>query len=471
MKNAILKFSSLSFFLLLLIFTISCFGSNNRAFAKRGNAVETTNKDSILVQLNSVLKGEFDLWYPLCIDTLYGGYFSDINYKWELEGRQTKMIVTQARHVWSLSNGSIYFKEKEPYFKYAHYGFEFLKNVMWDKQYGGFYDLVSREGKPLGFGGQVNKTAYGNAFAIYGLAAYYKAFGDTVALNLAKETFEWLDAHSYDPMYGGYFQNLEVDGSPYTSWNKGIPPKDQNSMIHLMEAFTELYSVWPDQVLKGRLTDLFHEVRDTVIGDKGYMTLFFDRDWKRVSYRDSSEQSRKEHFELDHISFGHDVETAYLLLETSNVLGFQNDTTTLRIAKELDDFALENGWDNERGGVYDGGYIFSTEGGSASGGKDSDKVTVVQKTKEWWSQIEAANSFLMMSQLLPQDSARYYQKFCNQWNFIEKYVIDPKYGGWYWGGIDEAPNVQLGPKASIWKCNYHTSRGLENCIERLEGKM
>jgi len=353
----------------------------------------------------------------------------------------------------------MFYNEKEPFFKYARHGFEFLKNVMWDKEYGGFYDLVSREGKPISFGyGPAGKTAYGNGFAIYGLAAYYKAFGDTAALNLAIKTFQWLDTHSYDSEYGGYFQNLSTNGDPQRGWFKGVPPKDQNSMIHLMEAFTELYGVWKNETLRRRLDMLFHEVRDTVVGNKGYMTLFFNRDWTPVSYRDSSEASLKEHFELDHISFGHDVETAYLLMETSKVLGYKNDATTMRIAKQLDDFALANGWDKEKGGIYDGGYIF----------KDSDKVTIVLKTKEWWSQIEALNSFLMMSQLFPNDTFNYYQKFYVQWSYIKKYVIDNKYGGWFWGGIDEAPNVEFGPKSSIWKGNYHTTRGLENSIRRLE---
>ncbi|HUI30549.1 MAG TPA: AGE family epimerase/isomerase [Candidatus Acidoferrales bacterium] len=417
-----------------------------------------TNKDTILAELRSALKSEFDLFYPLCIDTVDGGYFSDINYKWQLEGRQAKMIVTQARHVWSLSTGSIFYKEKEPYLEYARHGFVFLKNVMWDKDHGGFYDLVTREGKPISFGyGPAGKTAYGNGFAIYGLAAYYRAFGDTAALNLAVKTFEWLDKHSYDPEYGGYFQNLLVNGDPQKDWYKGIPPKDQNSMIHLMEAFTELYDVWPNETLRQRLDMLFHEIRDIVVGSKGYMTLFFNRDWTLVSYRDSTEENRKSHLELDHISFGHDVETAYLLLETSKALGLKNDTTTLRIAKQLDDFALANGWDKEKGGIYDGGYEF----------KGDNKVTIVLSTKEWWSQIEALNSFLMMSELFPDDENNYYLKFCVQWDYVQRYLIDHKYGGWFWGGIDEAPNLELGSKSSIWKCNYHTTRGLENCMKRL----
>ncbi len=442
------------------MFLVSSFKIDVGKYAGRTEGIQT-NSDSILAGLKSALKSEFDLWYPLCIDTADGGYYSDINYKWQLDGGQTKMIVTQARHVWSNANGSIYYRKREPFYGIARHGYEFLRDVMWDKKYGGFYDLVTREGKPIGFGDDIIKTAYGNAFAIYGLAAFYKAFHDRAALDLAIKTFDWLDRHSYDPQYGGYFQNISIDGVPFTTWYRGIPPKDQNSMIHLMEAFTELYRVWPDKKLRQRLDMLFHEVRDIVIGNKPYMTLFFDLNWTPVSYRDSSAENRRMHYQLDHISFGHDVETAYLLLETSKTLGYKNDTTTIEVGKRMDDFALKNGWDNERGGIYDGGYIF----------RNDTNVTITEHTKQWWSQIEALNSFLMMSQMFPHDKMDYYQKFCTQWNYINKYLIDPRYGGWYWGGIDGDPKVQYGPKATIWKCNYHTTRGLINCIERLEGKM
>jgi cellobiose epimerase len=444
---------------LLILFPLSPVLAKGKD-SKQTAGIETSKK-VILAELKEQLKVELDHFGEATIDTVYGGYFTDMNYKWELEGRQTKMIVTQARLVWANANASLFYKQKEPYYRYARHGFEFLKNVMWDKVNGGFYDLVDREGKPLGFHDQFIKTAYGNGFAIYGLAAYYKAFGDTSALNLAIRTYKWMDEHSYDPKYGGYFQNMSREGVPFKEGLGPTPPKDQNSMIHIMEAFTELYQVWPNAELRVRLDSLFHDVRDIAIGDHPYLTLFFKRDWTPISYRDSNNYLRTSHFEQDHISFGHNVETAWLLLETSKALGFKNDTKTLGIAKWMDDYALENGWDRELGGIYDGGYIFQGE----------KNVTIIMPTKQWWAEIEALNSFLMMSELYPHDKMDYYTKFCEQWNYIKKYVLDNKYGGWYWGGIDKAPQNEKGPKATIWKVDYHTTRGLINCILRLEGRM
>ena len=419
-----------------------------------------TNRDTIAREMRHELDDEFRLWYPLSIDTIDGGFFSDINYKWELEGIQNKFIVSQARHIWSTAHAAMFYETENTLREIALHGLEFLRNKMWDRDYGGFYDLVTRRGDPIEEGGKIVKRAYGNAFVIYGLAAYYRASGDNAALHLAQETFQWLEKHSYDPQDGGYFQFISRDGIPLTDGYRGTPPKDQNSTIHLLEAFTELYRVWPDPIVKERLLSLLRLVRDMITTDKGFMVLFFKRDWTPVSFRNASANARERNYEFDHVSFGHDVETAYLMLEASEALGIKNDTITLTVAKKMVDHALKYGWDKERGGIYDGGYYASGE----------NQPSIVRNTKEWWCQVEALNSFLLMSELFPRDERDYFGKFCTQWEYCKKHLIDPEHGGWYWGGTDIVPRNKYVPKVSIWKCNYHTSRSLINCINRLKSE-
>ena len=415
------------------------------------------DKDSISIELLNELNKDFTLWYPLSIDTVYGGFFSDIDYKWELDGTQNKMIVSQARHVWATSNASIFYSNDQWLLKIAEHGFQFLKNIMWDKKYGGFFELVDRQGKPIEENGRLIKTSYGNSFAIYGLAAYYEASGDTTALSLAKETFYWLEKHSYDKEYGGYFQYISRGGEPFKEGYNNTPPKDQNSSIHLLECLTGLYKVWKDKLVKERLSSLLILIRDKITTERGYLNLFFTQDWQPVSYRDSSEESRKKNYYFDHVSFGHDIETAYLMLEASDILGIEHDTITLMKAKKIVDHTAKNGWDKEHGGIYDGGYYFD----------DEEHPAIVKNTKEWWAQVEAMNSFLLMSKLFPDDVLNYYEKFCLQWAYIKKYLIDNVNGGWFWGGIDEVPKIVYSPKGSIWKVNYHTTRALINCLRKL----
>ena len=309
------------------------------------SAQRTKERVTILAQMRIAAKDLLiDKSYPNNLDTIYGGYLSTFTYDFKPQGEQDKMIVTQARHIWSTSKAAEFYHDTS-YIAMARHGFHFLRDKMWDKESGGFHNLVTRQGEPK----SKIKEAYGNSFAIYGLAAYYAASGDTAALELAKQTFRWLEKHSHDPKFKGYFQHLEKDGTPVvrpdsTPGTSDLGYKDQNSSIHLLESFTELYSVWKDPLVKERLHEMLLLIRDKMIGSKGYLTLFFYPDWKPVINRDSSRNVILERSGIDHVSFGHDVETAFLMMEASEVLGLGHDKKTWEVAKQTVDHSLKNGF-------------------------------------------------------------------------------------------------------------------------------
>ena len=409
---------------------------------------------------HSIKKEMLNCWYPRCRDTIYGGFLSSFTSDWRAADNQDKMIVTQARHTWSNAKASLLYPENPEYRIGAKHGFDFLQNVMWDKEYRGFFTLVNRYGQVKKDGSA--KTAYGNAFGLFALAAYYGASSDPRSLNLAKETFRWLEEHSHDPVHKGYFQHLKQDGTPvvrpeHTLSTTDIGYKDQNSSIHLLEAFTELFQAWPDALVKKRLAEMLFLIRDTMVGSKGYLTLFFQPDWTPITYRDSSMEVIRKHFQLDHVSFGHDIETAFLMMEASQVLGLENDSITLVIAKKMLDHSLENGWDDINGGFYDEGYYF----------KGDDRLTIIKDSKNWWAQAEGLNTLLIMADLYPSDKHAYFEKFKKQWEYIKVYIIDHQYGDWYAGGLDKEPQQKSALKGHIWKGNYHQFRSLSNCVNRL----
>lgn len=401
-------------------------------------------------------------WYPNAVDSIDGGFLSSFTFDFQPTGEQDKMIVTQARHVWTNSKAGERYPDVSYFLPSARHGFHFLRDKMWDAEYGGFYTLVDKKGNPKPSADQI-KTAYGNAFGIYALAAYYQASGDTSALQLAKETFLWLEKHSHDSLHLGYFQHLTREGAPIArpdtvESTSELGYKDQNSSIHLLEAFTELYQVWPDSLLRERLQEMLVLIRDTIVKPEGYMTLFFRPDWTPVSFRDSTRKVIEDHHWLDHVSFGHDVEIAYLMLEASHILGIKDDQKTLTVAKKLIDHALRKGWDNEAGGFYDEGYYF----------KDTTDITITADTKNWWAQAEGLNTLLIMADLFPEDDLHYYEKFKTQWNFINANLIDHEHGDWYAGSIDRQPEMKTAQKGHLWKAAYHQYRALSNCARELK---
>lgn len=420
---------------------------------------QTINKDSIEQQMKYAAKEELiDKYYPRNIDTTYGGYLSTFSFDFQPVDDQEKMIVTQARHTWSTAKTAMFYKDTS-YISMSRHGFYFLRDKMWDKEYGGFYNLVTRQGEPK----TMIKQAYGNGFAIYGLTAYYECSGDTAALNLAKKEFMWLEKHSHDPKYKGYYQYMQRDGTPILRTadilsTSDLGYKDQNSSIHLLEAFTELYHVWPDPLLRERLQEMLLLIRDKIVTPKGYLQLYFTPEWKPVSYRDSSDAVIKKNHYIDHVSFGHDVETAYLMLEASEVLGNKHDAVTMAVGKRMVDHALKNGWDNEVGGFYDEGYYFKNKKG----------ITITVESKNWWAQAEALNTFLLLSDEFPNDPMQYYKHFTKEWEYVQTYLIDHEHGDWYDEGLDKSPDRKKALKAQIWKGSYHNFRALMNCINRIE---
>ena len=404
-------------------------------------------------------------WYPQSRDTVYGGFLSDFSFDFKPTGNQDKFIVTQARHTWTNAKASLRYPEEAHYRESAAHGFRFLRDVMWDKTHGGFHTLLDQQGNVKGEADSQIKTAYGNAFGIYALAAYFHASGDSAALNLGKEAFYWMENHSHDPVHKGYFQHLHADGSVVVRTD-AIPStadtgyKDQNSSIHILEALTELYQVWPDALLRERLNEMLVLIRDTIVTSEGYLVLFLTPDWKPVSFRDSSEEVILQHRRLEHVSFGHDVETAYLMLEASHVLGLENDVRTHTVAKRMVDHALQNGWDDAVGGFYDEGYYFRNEPG----------IRIIRDTKNWWAQAEGLNTLLLMSDLYPDDPHDYFGKFRKLWKYADTYLIDHEHGDWFSGGIDKQPQYKTASKGNIWKGIYHHYRSLTQCIDRLRGE-
>jgi mannobiose 2-epimerase len=428
--------------------------------AKRPKALLLTEgRDVLAGDLTYALQQNLlDAWYPRAVDSLGGGFLSRFDYRWQPVGDQQKMVVTQARHVWTTAQAAQFFPDDaSAYRAAATHGLAFLRDRMWDPEHGGFYWLVTRDGTPIPeHDGRLVKQAYGNAFGIYALAAYHDATGDEDALRFAQEAFRWLDAHAHDPQHGGYFNYLDRDGTPFRAGYADTPPKDQNSSIHLLEAFTELYHVWPDPTLRDRLHELLVLIRDTITVEPGTLTLFATADWQPISYRDSTAAAREANGYLDHVSFGHDVETAYLMLEAAEALGLDTGET-LRAGKKMVDHALRTGWDDAVGGFVEAGYYFAGD----------TTLTIVDATKNWWAQAEGLNTLLLLGDRFPDDPMRYHDRFLDLWAYLQAYLVDHRYGGWYAGGLDQQPRMRTADKGHIWKAAYHDGRALMNLIRRL----
>jgi mannobiose 2-epimerase len=388
------------------------------------------------------------VWFPRCVDDEHGGFRSTFNREWKPAAKQNRFLVFQSRMTWLTSQVAMHRPElREEYLKYARHGVAMLQR-MWDAEQGGLFWGLDENGKIDPQYG-TEKQAYGISFGIYALAAAYEATKDPAALELAMRTFAWFDDHAHDAANGGYHEALRRDGTPIipkdlsdTLKNRSPGPnvtygyKSMNSHIHLLEAFTQLYHAKRDERVRARLEEVFLIVRDRIAVEPGCLNLFFTPDWRAVP---------------DHDSFGHDIETAYLLLEASETLGRTDEEKTLLVSRRLVDHALDWGYDAKLGGFYDQGAAF-------------DKAHVLDKV--WWTQAEGLNALLLMHARFGKETDRYWKAFELTWAFVNKYQVDHEFGGW-WDTVDAAGKVTSPRKAHDWKAGYHDGRALMNIEEML----
>jgi mannobiose 2-epimerase len=396
-----------------------------------------------------VRTGLLEVWFPRALDREHGGFLCDFDHRWQPAGRQPKTVVYQARQTWLAAQASRRYPDDPRYAAAARHGFTFLRDRLWDREHGGWYWKLDRAAKAPASEGA--KHAYGVGFGIYACAAVHQATKDPEALELAKKGFDWLERHGHDNRFGGYNEYFRRDGTPILADGDNPQPggrdligtrvglKSMNTHIHLLEAYAALYEVWPDERVEQRLTELLALVRDRITTPAGAMHQFFMPDWTPVP-------------DLD--SFGHDVETGYLLVEASEVLheSEPDAAKTRAVAKSLVDHALDYGWDKQNGGFFDAGSTFGP---------------VHDKRKVWWGQAEALNAFLVMDRLYPKDPRDYRALFDRQWTYVKKNLIDAENGEWYPDALD-AGGKRDAPKASEWKAGYHTGRALLNAADWLK---
>ena len=419
----------------------------------RDGAQPTENWATLRRKVDDLLRQELTQhWYPHAVDRSRGGFHQSMARDWSLEPDDNAFLVYQARMTWTAAAFARYSpRHRDEYVAYARHGVAFLDRVMRDTEQGGFHWIVDAQGRQSPRLGD-EKHVYGTAFVVYAASVVRAVTGDDLALKVARDAFDWLERYANDARHGGYFEAIRRDGTPILTWDEHVPLgrrtdrvgvyygfKSMNAHIHLLEALAELSKVDARPIVRQRLNETLDLVRDKIAVEPGALNLYLTRDWRAIPAHDS---------------FGHDVETAYLLVEAAEALGRAKDPQTWKVARLLVDHALDWGWDNEHGGFYDKGESFAGE--------------AFDRKKVWWTQAEGLNALLLMHAKFKADTDRFEKAFWKQWSFIEKHMIDPVHGGWYAETTREGQLLGNGAKASQWKANYHTSRALMNVAAMLE---
>jgi mannobiose 2-epimerase len=323
----------------------------------------------------------------------------------------------------------------------ARYAYDYLTSRFLDSQCGGIFWSVDHHGTPL----MDRKHVYAQAFAIYGLSEFYRATGQAAALHLAQDLFHLVETHSYDSANRGNIECMSRAWKPLVDMRLSTVDinsrKSMNTLLHLMEAYTNLLRAWDNALLRTRLRGLIEVFFDHVI-DPGthHFRLFFDDQW---NWRHLSET----------VSYGHDIEGSWLLVEAAEVLG---DAGLLARAR-AEAVAM-----TER--VYaealepDGSLLYESQPQAGH----SNRAT----QKHWWPHAEAVVGFYNAYQISGQERFAEAAGVC--WRYIESRFVDRVHGDWFKvldrNGVPDPQQVKVGP----WECPYHHSRACFEMLARLD---
>lgn len=366
-------------------------------------------------------------------DETYGGFYGYMDYDLKVDQKAVKGCILNSRITWFFANAYTLLGEAE-LLTYARHGYEFLKNYCMDKEKGGVFWSVTYDGKPE----DTTKHTYNQAFSIYALSSYYEASGDEEALALAKQLMEIIEERCTNE--NGYMEAFDREFKPVEndklSENGVIAEKTMNTLLHVFEAYTELYRVSKDARAKERLEWMMDLMAERIYNPALHrQEVFFDNDY---------------HSLIDLHSYGHDIETAWLIDRGVEVLEEESyEKKMTPITRNLTERIYEVAFD---------GHSLANECENG----------VVNQHRIWWVQAETVVGFLNGYQ---KDRSRreYLEAAKSQWQFIKEHVIDKRKGSeWFWEVNPDGTPIPDRPIVEPWKCPYHNGRMCFEVLKRAE---
>jgi len=378
-------------------------------------------------------EGILPYWMAHTLDDEHGGFVGRITHEGRVVAGAPRAAVLNTRILWTFAAAGRVLHD-DRYRAVAERAYAYLVDHFWDAEHGGIYWMLDHTGRPL----ETKKQIYAQAFAVYALAEYYRLTDDASVLERAVDLFRTIERHSFDPTHGGYF---EAYSRAWTLLDDvRLSEKDpnekraMNTHLHLLEAYTNLYRIWPDPALRQQLVGLINLFLTTILdAETGHLQLVFDEAWRPRSKV---------------VSFGHDIEASWLLVEAAEVVG-EAVASVQKTALQMAQVTLDEGRD------HDGALLNDAE---PDGRLDDDR--------HWWPQAEAVVGFLNAYQLT--SAPRFLDAALACWTFIENHLVDREGGEWFFRVSRDGTPCASEDKVGPWKGPYHNARACLEVMTRVD---
>lgn len=358
-----------------------------------------------------------------------GGFYGEVSADGTVQYDAPRGVILNARLIWTFAAAYRALGNTEYLVAAMHARDWFLEHFC-DHKWGGVYWSVSAEGERQ----DTKKQLYAQGFAIYGLSELYKATKDDGALKEAVNLYRVVETYFADAEHGGYLEALSRDFSPLEDMSLSAhdinADKTMNSHLHILEAYANLYQVWPDEGLRERITALLEIIGTRVMAPSGHLQLYFRRDWTVLP---------------GGVSYGHDIETSWLAMECAFA------------TKDLDLVSCVRPWAYSMG-------VAGNKGLFADGSMRYEQLLdgSYDNSRQWWVQAETVVGNLWLWKYHGNKAAADRALSC--WNYIREHLVDTAAGEWWWAVLPDGSLDLSQPKAGFWKCPYHNSR---MCLQAL----
>ncbi len=372
----------------------------------------------------NLLDDVIPFWLKNSADKEYGGYFTCL----DREGKvfdTDKFVWLQFREVWCFSMLYNQVEQKKEWLDFAVHGAEFLKKHAKDED-GNFYFSLTREGKPL----IQPYNIFSDCFAAMAFGQLYRATQNEEYAKLAVQTFNNILRKRDDPK------------GKYSKAYPGTRPLQSFSLpMILCNLVLELEHLLEKDLIEKTIQDGIHSVMD----------VFYQEELGIILENINPDGSFSDSFEGRLVNPGHGLESMWFIMDLAERRG---DQALIRKAKDITLNILEYGWDKEYGGIF---YFMDVKG--------YPPQQLEWDQKLWWVHIETLISLLKA--YLHTGDERCWNWFEKVHEYTWKHFPDPGYGEWF-GYLNRQGEVLLPLKGGKWKGCFHVPRGLYQCWKTLE---
>lgn len=381
-----------------------------------------------------------------------GGFTTHFDGKGNPSGQTDKTLIQQSRSTFMLSHAIRYGYGNAETSAMLHRGARWFLDSFRDRDHGGWFWIVDKDGKPL----STDKIVYGHGFVIYAMSEYALATGEAEGRDQAEYTFDLLQKYASDTDRGGYREMFLRDFQPRPGGPYGGDRKSFDVHMHLMEAYTSLFRLTGREIHRRKLQEVIGVLMRHMFDPKTSTgisqfaldftplpAILFRTVWG--ADRDTEGASRP----LDNTSYGHNIEFLWLFLHALDVLGEPVDPWKEKLAALARHSAMY-GVDERYGGIF----VEGPRDGPAS-----------EMQKEFWQQAESLVGFLDAYLLL--GDRIYWDAFVKVFDFVWTKMINHDVGEWF-ALLDRDGTVRWDYLGHAWKNNYHTTRSMIQTLKRLK---